>query len=89
MYALTRSPMAVGMIGVVEFVPTVVMALIGGALADRLDRRRLIGFVEAAMALCCAVLAWNAFLTAPHGRCGSWQLCSPRSTGCTGPPWRR
>ena len=66
MYALTRSPFAVGMIGVVEFVPMLGMALIGGALADHFDRRRLIGFVEAAMALCCAGLAWNASLRAPH-----------------------
>ena len=66
MYALTRSTLAVGLIGVVEFGPMLAMALIGGALADHFDRRRLIGFVESAMALCCAGLAWNASLQAPH-----------------------
>jgi len=66
MYALTRSPFAVGLIGVVEFVPMLGMALIGGALADHFDRRRLIAFVEAVMVLCCAGLAWNAALGAPH-----------------------
>jgi len=66
MYTLTRSVLAVGLIGVVEFVAMVAMALIGGALADHFDRRRLIGFVESAMVLCCAVLAWNASLLAPH-----------------------
>ena len=66
MYALTRSALAVGLIGVVEFVPMLTMALIGGALADHFDRRRLIGFVEFAMVLCCAVLAWNAALPKPH-----------------------
>ena len=66
MYALTRSALAVGLIGVVEFVPMLTMALIGGALADHFDRRRLIGFVEFAMVLCCAVLAWNAALPTPH-----------------------
>jgi len=66
MYALTRSPFAVGMIGVVEFAPMLAMALIGGALADHFDRRRLIAFIEAAMALCCAGLVWNASLPAPH-----------------------
>lgn len=66
MYALTRSTVAVGMIGVVEFVPMLGMALIGGALADHFDRRRLIAFVEAAMVLCCAGLAWNASLGTPH-----------------------
>src|SRR6516165_5380341 len=66
MYALTRSVLTVGLIGVIEFAPMVAMALIGGALADHFDRRRLIGFVESAMTLCCAVLAWNASLLAPH-----------------------
>ncbi|HEY7338088.1 MAG TPA: MFS transporter, partial [Bryobacteraceae bacterium] len=45
MYSLTRSALAVGLIGVVEFVPMLTMALIGGALADHFDRRRLIVFV--------------------------------------------
>ena len=66
MYSLTRSVLAVGLIGVVEFAAMVAMALIGGALADHFDRRRLIGLVESAMVLCCAVLAWNASLLAPH-----------------------
>ena len=66
MYALTRSTLAVGLIGVVEFVAMLSMALIGGALADHFDRRRLIGLTEFALALCCAVLAWNASLSAPH-----------------------
>lgn len=66
MYALTRSPLAVGLIGVVEFAPMLAMALIGGALADHFDRRRLIAVVESAMALCCGALAWNAALREPH-----------------------
>jgi MFS family permease len=66
MYRLTRSALAVGLLGVVEFAPLLLMALLGGALADHFDRRRLISSVEAAMALCCAVLAWNAALSAPH-----------------------
>jgi len=66
MYALTRSALAVGLIGVIEFVPMLAMALIGGALADHFDRRRLIGFVEFAMGLRCVVLAWNAALPTPH-----------------------
>ena len=66
MYALTRSTVAVGLIGVVEFVPMLAMAPLGGALADHFDRRRLIGLVESALALCCAGLAWNASLRAPH-----------------------
>jgi hypothetical protein len=39
---LTRSPLAVGAIGAVELVPTVVFALYGGAIADAVDRRRVV-----------------------------------------------
>ena len=41
MYALTRSSLWVGYIGVAGLVPLLVFALWGGALADVLDRRRL------------------------------------------------
>lgn len=60
MYQLTRSPLEVGLLGVVEFFPMLLLAFAGGALADRFDRRRLIIAVEALMAACCGVLAWNA-----------------------------
>ena len=66
MYRLTRSALAVGLLGVVEFAPLLLMALLGGALADHFDRPRLISFVESAMAVCCAILAWNGSLSAPH-----------------------
>src|ERR671924_1662886 len=41
-YELTRSPLAVGMIGLVQFGPLVVFSLVGGAVADAVDRRRLL-----------------------------------------------
>jgi MFS family permease len=41
MYALTRSSLWVGYLGVAGLVPLLVFALWGGALADVLDRRRL------------------------------------------------
>jgi MFS family permease len=40
-YELTRSPLAVGLIGLVQFVPLVVLSPVGGALADSMDRRKL------------------------------------------------
>jgi MFS family permease len=42
MYALTRSSLWVGYIGIAGLVPLLVFALWGGALADVLDRRRLL-----------------------------------------------
>lgn len=41
-YDLTRSPAAVGGIGVATFIPMLLITLPGGTLADRVDRRRLV-----------------------------------------------
>ena len=42
LYLLTRSALVVGLLGAVEIVPLVSLALLGGAIADRMDRRRLV-----------------------------------------------
>jgi len=41
-YELTRSPAAVGGIGLATFIPMLLITLPGGTLADRVDRRRLV-----------------------------------------------
>lgn len=66
MYALTHSSLAVGLLGVTEFVPTLALAFVGGALADALDRRRLVLTCEVGMMLACVALAVNAALPTPH-----------------------
>jgi MFS family permease len=58
-YDITGSSWRVGLIGLVELVPLVGAALFGGALADRVDRRRLIVVCELAMAACTGLLALN------------------------------
>ena len=40
-YMLTRSSLAVGLLGIFQAAPIVLAGLYGGALADRMDRRRL------------------------------------------------
>ncbi len=40
-YEMTHSSLAVGIVGAAQLVPMVSIGLLGGALADRLDRRRL------------------------------------------------
>jgi len=62
---LTGSAAAVGLLGAVELVPLVVFGLYGGALADRLDRRRLIRWCEAGLGGCAALLLINASLPRP------------------------
>ena len=64
-YTLTGSNLAVGAIGIVELVPLVVFGLYGGALADHVDRRRLLVGCGLAQAVLTAVLAVNAFGEAP------------------------
>ncbi|NYD56726.1 MFS family permease [Nocardioides marinisabuli] len=60
-YRVTGSNLAVGAIGLVELVPLVVFALYGGALADHVDRKRLLVATGVAQAVATAVLAANAF----------------------------
>jgi MFS family permease len=67
---LTGSAVAVGLLGAVELVPLAVFGLYGGALADRLDRRRLIRWCEAGLGCCAALLVANASL--PHPQ--AWPL---------------
>jgi MFS family permease len=60
-YVQTRSALLTGLLGAAELGPLVAMALLGGALADRMDRRRLllldqVGLVAVAAALCAAAL---------------------------------
>jgi MFS family permease len=61
-YVQTRSALLTGLLGAAELVPLIAMALLGGALADRGDRRRLlladqVALVSVSGALCAAALA--------------------------------
>ena len=61
---LTGSALAVGLLGATELVPLVVCGLWGGALADAMDRRKLVVSTEAAAALLSVLLLLNALM--PH-----------------------
>jgi MFS family permease len=65
MYQLTKSPLAVGLLGVAEFVPLLFTAFVGGALADYVDRRRMVRLTELLLALGCVVLIINSQLAQP------------------------
>ena len=64
-YKLTGSNFAVGAVGLAELVPLVAFGLYGGALADHVDRRRLLIWTGVAQAGLTAVLAVNAFRDDP------------------------
>ncbi len=65
-YEITGSSLAVGLLGVAEFVPVLVLALVGGALADAFDRRRLVQIAEVGAAVVAGALLLNASLHDPH-----------------------
>ena len=65
LYVQTKSPALTGLLGAAELGPLVAMSLLGGALADRLDRRRLLLADQVALALVAAVLALTAFAGHP------------------------
>lgn len=56
-YLLTGSPLAVGLIGLFQAVPTIVLSLFGGVVADRVDRRRLLIVTQLALTATSIVLA--------------------------------
>lgn len=56
-YILTKSPLALGIVGLVRVVPIVVCSLIGGVVADAVNRKRLMLVTQSAMLLSAALLA--------------------------------
>src|SRR4051812_23252031 len=65
-FALTDSSLAVGLLGAAEFIPIIVLALVGGALPDAFDRRRLIFCAGVGPALVPIALQVNALVPTPQ-----------------------
>ncbi|TCC52409.1 MFS transporter [Kribbella capetownensis] len=66
LYQLTGSNFAVGAMGLVTIAPLVVFGLYGGALADHVDRRKLLVGTGVAQVLICAALLGNTLLASPR-----------------------
>jgi MFS family permease len=64
LYDLTKSSWVVGMVGTVQLVPLAITSLWGGAVADALDRRKLLLWSEALLMCASLTLVLNA--TLPH-----------------------
>jgi MFS family permease len=62
---LTGSTLAVGLIGLVQVVPLIVMSIAGGAIADRWDRRTVILWTEFGMAASSGALLAGALAGHP------------------------
>jgi MFS family permease len=60
-YQLTGSAFYLGMVGLVQFIPSALLIFIAGHAADRYDRRRVVQLCQLAQALAAAYLAWRSF----------------------------
>jgi MFS family permease len=63
---LTRDPVLVGLLGLAELIPLLFMAFVGGAMADYLDRRRLVLGGQIAQVVLTGVLLANAMTDRPQ-----------------------
>ena len=65
-FTMTGSSLAVGMVGLVTVVPLVALSLAGGAIADAVDRRKLLLVTQVLSAATSAGLAVNASSSSPR-----------------------
>ncbi|HMK92851.1 MAG TPA: MFS transporter, partial [Thermoleophilia bacterium] len=65
-FQLTHSSLVVGLLSAVEFAPLLIVPLVGGALADAVDRRRLVLLAELLLAGASVALLVNALIGAPR-----------------------
>ncbi|WP_394178344.1 MFS transporter [Marinomonas posidonica] len=61
MYDLTGSPLALGLVGLCQFLPQLVLTLLVGHVADRYNRRLICVFTRLTMACTVAILVYGNF----------------------------
>jgi MFS family permease len=57
-YDLTRDPFDLGLVGILQFAPSLILVLVTGAVSDRYGRRLIMGLCEIVEALCAAALLY-------------------------------
>ena len=67
---LTDQPIALGAVGLARILPVILFSLIGGAVADVLNRRRILFFTQTGMAMVALTLGWLSL----SGRIELWQI---------------
>ena len=65
-YHLTGSTAVVGLLALAALVPLLLSAIVGGAFADAVDRRRMVRIAEGGLALCSTALLVNSLLPSPR-----------------------
>jgi MFS family permease len=67
-YDLTRDPFDLGLVGIVQFLPSLLLFLVTGMVADRFGRRLIMGlagWLEAACTIALLALTWSGAISAP------------------------
>lgn len=65
-YEITRRPLDLGLVGLAQFLPSIVLFLVSGHAADRFNRRRLLIACYCGFAVCFALLLLIAFQRVPN-----------------------
>ncbi len=91
LYALTGSALDLGLVGLVQFVPMVVLTLAVGHVADRYDRRRIVSICQLDRRPCRpphwrSAPSWAGSIGAPSSR---WSRSAHPRARSSGRPWRR
>lgn len=60
-YALTSSAFDLGMVGLVQFLPTAILVFVAGHASDRYDRKRVIQLCQVVEATAAVFLAWGSY----------------------------
>jgi MFS family permease len=71
MYLDTHDPLSLGLVGLAEALPNIAASLLGGHVADRMDRRKLAMISTWVLLACALVLAALANL---HGTAAHWRV---------------
>ena len=90
-YDLTGSAFDLGMVGLVQFLPTALLVFVAGHAADRYERKRVVQLCQLAEALTALFLAWGAYagwLTVTHIFIATFVLGNRRRVRKPG-DWRR
>ncbi|MGD0944618.1 MAG: MFS transporter [Acidimicrobiales bacterium] len=65
-YRISHSSLIVGLLSLTELIPLLITAFVGGALADSVDRRRMVRLTESAMCLVVGALVVNSLSAQPR-----------------------
>ena len=60
-YALTGSAFDLGMVGLVQFLPTALLVFVAGHAADRFERKRVVQLCQLAEAATALFLCWGSY----------------------------